>query len=184
MSIRLGLILCWVDLEDWHCVVADSITPVHPDQGIEKCSGGTSHSIWEQTGECDTTATPKSHFQFLNISSIGLCDGAFPTQYHKICFVYGKYDSKHSNTIHSIVRRDMWEGFVVDKDSMDTFSSDVVPKSRRIVRLARYKVTIGFRCRSCKHVPSVQHAKRFAVPARSIEMFYRVNIRFQRDHME
>ncbi|KAL7526747.1 hypothetical protein ACHAXR_001632 [Thalassiosira sp. AJA248-18] len=100
---------------------------------------------------------------------------------NKIFVLYDKDDEKHINAIHNIVRRDIWEGFVVDT------SKDLVNKDssvRRSGRLARYDGTIGLRRRYCKDAPFAQRAEKSAVYPRSLERIYLANIRFQRDHVE
>jgi hypothetical protein len=101
--------------------------------------------------------------------------------------LYDNEDDHHINAIHNIVRRDIWEGFVVDaSDTTLTVCDDSDGKSdaRRCGRLARYDGTVGFRCRFCKNEPPSQRADRSAVYPRSLERIYHANIRFQRDHIE
>ncbi len=100
--------------------------------------------------------------------------------------LYDNEDDHHINAIHNIVRRDIWEGFVVDASDTLTVCDDLDGKSdaRRCGRLARYDGTVGFRCRFCKNEPPSQRADRSAVYPRSLERIYHANIRFQRDHIE
>ncbi|KAL3811939.1 hypothetical protein ACHAXA_007219 [Cyclostephanos tholiformis] len=95
-------------------------------------------------------------------------------------------DEEHINAIHNIVRRDVWEGFVVGTTS--TTASSARGKgddtgSRSTSRLERYAGTIGFRCRFCKVAPPGERAEKSAVYPRSLERIYLSNIRFQRDHI-
>jgi hypothetical protein len=108
--------------------------------------------------------------------------------------LYNTEDDQHINAIHNIVRRDIWEGFVVDaSDATALMCRDDVAAAadggcssdaRRTGRLARYDGTVGFRCRFCKNEPPSQRAERSAVYPRSLERIYHANIRFQRDHIE
>ena len=43
----------------------------------------------------------------------------------KTFVLYDKDDDKHINAVHNIVRRDIWEGFVVDTRSKDLKNGDV-----------------------------------------------------------
>lgn len=99
--------------------------------------------------------------------------------------LYDNEDEHHINAIHNIVRRDIWEGFVVSSDAaVGSDDLDGNADARRCGRLARYEGTIGFRCRFCKNEPPNQRAERSAVYPRSLERIYHANIRFQRDHIE
>ena len=98
-------------------------------------------------------------------------------------------DEEHVNAVHRIVRRDIWEGFVVGTNNtittttLDSKSSGVVDDNRSNSRLERYSGTIGFRCRFCKFAPPSDRAEKSAVYPRSLERIYLSNIRFQRDHI-
>jgi hypothetical protein len=103
-------------------------------------------------------------------------------------------DEEHVNAVHRIVRRDIWEGFVVGAGSSSTNNtitttattsdSSVVDDNRSSnSRLERYSGTIGFRCRFCKFAPPSDRAEKSAVYPRSLERIYLSNIRFQRDHI-
>jgi hypothetical protein len=104
-------------------------------------------------------------------------------------------DEEHVNAVHRIVRRDIWEGFVVGAGSSTTnttitttttTSDDSRPPgddNRSNSRLERYSGTIGFRCRFCKFAPLSDRAEKSAVYPRSLERIYLSNIRFQRDHI-
>ena len=102
--------------------------------------------------------------------------------------LYGKDDDKHINALHNVVRRDIWEGFVVDTSNdvlaENNQDGELFSTARRVGRLARYDGTIGFRCRFCKHAPLAQRAEKSAVYPRSLERIYLANIRFQGDHIE
>lgn len=100
--------------------------------------------------------------------------------------LYDNEDDHHINAIHNIVRRDIWEGFVVDASDTAFVCDDVdgASDARRCGRLARYDGTVGFRCRYCKNEPPGRRAERSAVYPRSLERIYHANIRFQRDHIE
>ena len=87
-------------------------------------------------------------------------------------------DEEHINQVHILVRRDIWEGFVVGKDC--TGSKD---ESRSESRLERYNNTVGFRCKWCKHANPGERADKAAVYPRRLDRIYLSNIRFQRDHI-
>jgi hypothetical protein len=100
--------------------------------------------------------------------------------------LYANEDDYHINAIHNIVRRDIWEGFIVDASDPALVCEEIdgTSDARRCGRLARYEGTVGFRCRFCKNEPPSQRAERSAVYPRSLERIYHANIRFQRDHIE
>ena len=100
----------------------------------------------------------------------------------KTFILYDKDDDKHINALHNIIRRDIWEGFVVDT-SKELSLDDNQSSARRTGRIARYEGTIGFRCRFCKNAPLNERAEKSAVYPRCLERIYISNIRFQRDHM-
>ena len=105
------------------------------------------------------------------------------------------------NELHTIVRRDIWEGFVVaegagpnppksrDRPSGSRDTADGGGPSRSGVdsrangRLACYEGTVGFRCRWCKDVEPGRRAEKSAVYPRELKRIYHANIRFQRDHI-
>ena len=106
------------------------------------------------------------------------------------------------NELHTIVRRDIWEGFVVAEGagpnppksrdrpsgSRDTADGGGGPSrsgvdSRANGRLACYEGTVGFRCRWCKDVEPGRRAEKSAVYPRELKRIYHANIRFQRDHI-
>ena len=91
--------------------------------------------------------------------------------------LYSKCDEKRCNPVHNIVRKDIWEGFVVDP-SMAGADDDQKRSGQR------FAGTVGFRCRYCKSVPTSKRAMKFAVYPRSLERIYLANIRFQREHIE
>ena len=96
-------------------------------------------------------------------------------QVNKESFIlHDKDDDEYINPVHSLIRRDIWEGFVVDsfKDAASVSSKDTPYYMTNNSRVARYNGTIGFRCRFCKHVPLHQRAPRSAVYPRSIERIY------------
>ncbi|KAL7531780.1 hypothetical protein ACHAXR_004225 [Thalassiosira sp. AJA248-18] len=99
----------------------------------------------------------------------------------KLFVLYDETDDKHINHLHNIVRRDIWEGFVVGADDESPPEND---NRRTFGRLTRYDGTIGFRCRYCKNAPASERAEKSAVYPRSLERIYLANIRFQRDHVE
>ncbi|KAL3766369.1 hypothetical protein ACHAW5_000908 [Stephanodiscus triporus] len=95
-------------------------------------------------------------------------------------------DEDHINAIHNIVRRDVWEGFVVGTTATTASSARGRADDtggRSTSRLERYAGTIGFRCRFCKGAPPGERAEKSAVYPRSLERIYLSNIRFQRDHI-
>ena len=158
-----------------------------PVKKASKCTKGSAHRVWEQTGASPSAAASSSRF-----SSLYALDASAPPQKNatatkhnesKGSFVlYEKDDDDHINALHNVVRRDIWEGFVVNTSSEGAADSDI--SCRRSGRLARYEGTVGFRCRFCKHVPYLQRAEKSAVYPRSLERIYLANIRFQRDHVE
>ena len=155
---------------------------------FSKCSVGSSHRVWECTDEIAMAATSSRRFELLPV----IQDTDKKQQDNKESFIlHDKDDDEYINPVHSLIRRDIWEGFVVDsfKDaatvsSKDTQLSTKTNVTTNIGRVARYNGTIGFRCRFCKHVPLHQRAPRSAVYPRSIERIYSAHLRFQRDHIE
>jgi len=96
---------------------------------------------------------------------------------HEESFVLHRpQDDDDINELHAIVRRDIWEGFVVECTECD-------PVARQAGRLSRYEGTVGFRCRFCKDVAASDRAEKSAVYPRELERIYHANIRFQRDHI-
>jgi len=156
---------------------------------FSKCSVGSSHRVWECSDEIAMAATSSRRFQSLAV--IQDTDKK-QQQVNKESFIlHDKDDDKYINPVHSLIRRDIWEGFVVDsfKDaaavsSKDTQLSMKTDVTTNIGRVARYNGTVGFRCRFCKHVPLHQRAPRSAVYPRSLERIYSAALRFQRDHIE
>ena len=156
-----------------------------PIQKASKCTKGSAHRVWEQTGASPSAAASASRFSSLNaLDAMAPQKNATTTSNEsKGSFVlYEKDDDNHINALHNVVRRDIWEGFVVNASSEGAADSDI--SCRRSGRLARYEGTVGFRCRFCKHVPYLQRAEKSAVYPRSLERIYLANIRFQRDHVE
>jgi len=156
---------------------------------FSKCSVGSSHRVWECTDEIAMAATSSRRFESLAV--IQDTDvKRHKQQNNKESFIlHDKDDDEYINPVHSLIRRDIWEGFVVDamKDAGTVSSKDTRMKTdvtTNIGRVARYNGTIGFRCRFCKHVPLNQRAPRSAVYPRSIERIYSAHLRFQRDHIE
>ena len=96
--------------------------------------------------------------------------------------LYDPSDVQHINAVHSIVRRDIWEGFVVGRGENKLEKSE--DNQRKFGRLTRYEGTIGFRCRFCKNAPVLDRADKACVYPRTLERIYLANIRFQRDHVE
>jgi len=148
---------------------------------------GSSHRVWECTDEIALAATSSRRFESLPVIED---TEEKKQQVNKNSFIlHDKDDDKYINPVHSLIRRDIWEGFVVDsfKDAAAVSSKDTRMKTdvtTNIGRVARYNGTIGFRCRFCKHVPLHQRAPRSAVYPRTLERIYSANIRFQRDHIE
>ena len=158
-------------------------------------SSGSSHRVWECTDEIAMAATSSRRFESLT----AIQDTEQKQQVKSVSFqednkqsfiLHDKGDDKYFNPVHSVIRRDIWEGFVVDafKDadvpSKDTQLSMKTDATTNIGRVARYNGTVGFRCRLCKHFPLNQRAPRSAVYPRSLERIYTANLRFQRDHIE
>ena len=77
--------------------------------------------------------------------------------------LYDPADEGRISDIHSVFRKDIYEGFVVPPG-------------------ARYAGTVAFRCRFCKHLPSESRASQSWVFPRTIEQMYRAHIRFNREH--
>ena len=144
---------------------------------------GSSHRVWECTDEIAMAATSSRHFQSLPV----IQDTEVKQQVNKESFIlHDKDDDEYINPVHSLIRRDIWEGFVVDsfKDAASVSSKDTPYYMTNNSRVARYNGTIGFRCRFCKHFPLHQRAPRSAVYPRSLERIYSGYLRFQRDHIE
>mmetsp|Transcript_22742 Transcript_22742/g.47448 ORF Transcript_22742/g.47448 Transcript_22742/m.47448 type:complete len:272 (-) Transcript_22742:39-854(-) len=166
-----------------------------PIKKSNKCSGGSAHRMWEQANECDMAATAPRRFDHTNIVGIierqDVDDDATvvgTTEADKSFILYDKDDDQHINAVHNIVRRDIWEGFVVNasKDATEAgcFEEESPNEARRSGRIARYDGTIGFRCRFCKSSPFCERAEKSVVYPRSLERIYLANIRFQRDHIQ
>lgn len=161
------------------------------------CPAGSSHREWESVDECVTAATSYHRLELVPSSSSTQVNKkqhmntTSPHQHQqdtKTFILYDEGDDKYINSVHNIIRRDIWEGFVVgdddtvkDSDTITSQNQDMPAKS--IGRLARYQGTVGFRCRFCKHVPLGQRAENSAVYPRSIENIYTANLRFQRHHI-
>ena len=123
--------------------------------------------MWERTDECAMAATSSHRFNSFNTSEATKHQYATVTKVVEQPFIlYDKDDDKHINAIHNIVRRDIWEGFVVDTGAVTE------DNARRTGRLARYDGTIGFHCRFCKNVPVAQRAQKSSVYPRSLERIY------------
>ena len=144
-----------------------------------KCSEGSVHRLWEQVDECAAAASSPSRFITLDTIDPSKEQGKAALDEESF-ILYDKDDDNHINAVHNIVRRDIWEGFVVDTET----TSGTTNNARRTGRIARYDGTVGFRCRFCKHVSLDEQAERAAVYPRSLERIYLANIRFQRDHIE
>ena len=150
---------------------------------FSKCSVGSSHRVWECADEIAMAATSSRRFHSLPT----IQDTNVKKQDNKESFIlHDKDDDEYINPVHSLIRRDIWEGFVVDamKDAATVSSKDTPYYMTNNSRVARYNGTIGFRCRFCKHVPLHQRAPRSAVYPRSLERIYSGYLRFQRDHIE
>ena len=151
-----------------------------------KCSAGSSHRMWEGVETHAMAASLAHHFNSLDIAKPKTTAEQqqvikVASENDKTFVLYDKDDDKHINALHNIIRRDIWEGFVVDtsKDLLDDNQST----ARRTGRIARYEGTIGFRCRFCKNAPLNERAGQSAVYPRCLERIYIANIRFQRDHI-
>ena len=93
-------------------------------------------------------------------------------------------DEIHINQLHNLIRRDIWEGFVVNNKSAGNYESNKGDGARLKARVGRYDGTVGFRCKWCKHVKQCDRADTSAVYPRSITRIYSSSIRFQkRDHI-
>ena len=182
-----------IDGDGTHSTTSSSY-PNPPPSSIDfkessKCSGVQSHRVWERIDDCYMTATAtavrqiqpsipihdvKQHQQVVEVPS--------PSSDNKSFMLYHEDDDNHINAVHNVVRRDIWEGFIVDatrnEHSMMTSNANVMG------RIARYDGTVGLRCRFCKHVPLDERAPRSAVYPRCLEKIYSANLRFQRDHIE
>ena len=157
---------------------------------------GSSHRVWECTDEIVIAATSSRRFESLAViqdteAKQQLRSVSFQEDNKESFILHDKDDDQYINPVHSLIRRDIWEGFVVDavKDaaavsSKDTQLSMKTDVTTNIGRVARYNGTVGFRCRFCKHIPLHQRAPRSAVYPRSIERIYAAHLRFQRDHIE
>ena len=93
----------------------------------------------------------------------------------KVFSLHREGDEEHINQVHILVRRDIWEGFVVGANEKTVDRSES--------RLVRYNNTVGFRCKWCKHVKPDERADKAAVYPRRLDRIYLSNIRFQRDHI-
>jgi len=158
---------------------------------FSKCPVGSSHRVWECTDEIAMAATSSRRFESLAVNQ----DTEEKKQVESVSFqqdnkdsfiLHDKDDDEYINPVHSLIRRDIWEGFVVDsfKDAAAVSSKDTPYYMTNNSRVARYNGTVGFRCRFCKHVPLHQRAPRSAVYPRSLERIYSAHLRFQRDHIE
>ena len=94
--------------------------------------------------------------------------------------LYDPDDGKNINELHTIIRRDIWEGFVVNDGEDDR---DAVDQGGGNGRLSYYAGTVGFRCRWCRDVDPSLRAEKSAVYPRKLERIYSASIRFQRDHV-
>jgi len=94
---------------------------------------------------------------------------------NKVFSLHREGDEEHINQVHILVRRDIWEGFVVGANEKS--------EDRSESRLVRYNNTVGFRCKWCKHVKPDERADKAAVYPRRLDRIYLSNIRFQRDHI-
>ena len=160
---------------------------------FSKCPVGSSHRVWECTDEIVMAATSSRRFESLsviqdtNVNVKQQVKSVSFQQDNKQSFIlHDKDDDKYINPVHSLTRRDIWEGFVVDsfKDAAAVSSKDTPYYMTNNSRVARYNGTVGFRCRFCKHVSLHQRAPRSAVYPRSLERIYNAHLRFQRDHIE
>lgn len=156
-----------------------------------KCSGVQSHRVWERINDCYMTDTATAVRQIQPSTPIHDvkqhqqdedADVKVPSSDNESFMLYHEDDDIHINAVHNVVRRDIWEGFIVDasqnENSMMTSNANVMG------RIARYDGTVGLRCRFCKHVPLDERAPRSAVYPRCLEKIYSANLRFQRDHIE
>lgn len=164
---------------------AIKISPIkRPSKKPAKCPAGSAHRIWEGTDEDDAAATSARRFDAVGTETDS---GGAASKEDKHSFtLYDERDGEHINAIHNVVRRDIWEGFVIDAGHHSWSKGDGggASDARRAGRLARYDGTVGFRCRFCKDTPPGRRAERSAVYPRSLEKIYLANIRFQRDHIE
>jgi len=156
-------------------------------KAASKCSAGSSHRMWEGVETHAMAASLAHHFNSLDIvkpepTAEQQQDTKAACADDKSFILYDKDDDKHINALHNIIRRDIWEGFVVDT-SKELSLDDNPSSARRTGRIARYNGTIGFRCRFCKNAPLNERAEKSAVYPRCLERIYISNIRFQRDHI-
>lgn len=77
--------------------------------------------------------------------------------------LYDPADEGRISDIHSVFRKDIYEGFVVPSG-------------------VRYAGTVAFRCKFCKHLPAESRAAQSWVFPRTVEQMYRAHIRFNREH--
>ena len=172
-------------------LAAEERSRCRQDNKFSKCPVGSSHRVWECTDEIAMAATSSRRFQSLTTEDTE--EKKQQVNKEESFILHDKHDDEYINPVHSLIRRDIWEGFVVDamKDAAAVSSKDTqlsmkadVDVTTNIGRVARYNGTVGFRCRFCKHVPLHQRAPRSAVYPRSIERIYSAALRFQRDHIE
>ncbi|KAL7554110.1 hypothetical protein ACHAWF_017501 [Thalassiosira exigua] len=189
----------------WDCTWLDSarsplrpiqFSPIKRSKKSHKCSGGSGHRVWEQSYDVagalkrrfDAFALIEASEQKENVPELIECpkkdDVPAANEDIETFVLYDKNDDEHINALHNVVRRDIWEGFVVDASKeLQAEEENDERAARRSGRLARYEGTIGFRCRFCKHASPGKRAERAAVYPRSLERIYLANIRFQREHV-
>lgn len=174
---------------------SNAIGLYRPIKRSSKCPAGSAHRIWEGMDESAAAAMSARRLNCFNATEVmAQQDDPHAKEYDRedtTFILYEKNDDEYINAVHNVIRRDIWEGFVVDittDDVLDEGAQDgemaSTSNARRVGRLARYDGTVGFRCRFCKDAPLDQRAEKSAVYPRTLERIYLANIRFQRDHIE
>jgi hypothetical protein len=96
------------------------------------CPAGSSHRVWEGVDECVTAATSYHRLELVPSSSSTqvnkkqhMNSTTPPRQQDTKTFIlYDEGDDKYINSVHNIIRRDIWEGFVVgDDDTVKDFGT-------------------------------------------------------------
>ena len=174
------------------------LSTIYIEKTPTRCVGGSSHRELEEThadadgdrimSSASATRRVNDEAQRQEVSAAVSTRSTRDDINKKSFILYDKDDDQRINAAHNLIRRDIWEGFVVDTAIKEADTKEEIlnssSKARYSVgRLARYDGTVGFRCRFCKQVPLDQRAYRSAVYHRSIECIYSANLRFQRDHI-
>ena len=165
------------------------LSTIHIEKIATRCVGGSSHRELEEThADGDRIMSSGRINDETQRQEVSAAVSTRDDINRKSFILYDKDDDERINAAHNLIRRDIWEGFVVDTAIKEAGTKEDILNSSSKARysagrLARYDGTVGFRCRFCKHVPLDQRAYRSAVYPRSIECIYSANLRFQRDHI-